>query len=80
MRHGELRQLRNLKREFHQSAPRKKKILKLNEGDYLAENEDLEENEIDIRDVEFRLRNDARQVKVSCRYAFLFAFCFVLNL
>ncbi|CAG7718391.1 unnamed protein product [Allacma fusca] len=64
LRHGELKQLRMLKKEFHQTVTRKKKILKLSEGDYIQENEDeLEDDEIDIRDVEFRMRNDSREVK-----------------
>lgn len=50
------------------TAPRKKKFLKLNE-DYGQGEDDLPsdndaDGDIDIRDVEFRLRNDFQQVKV----------------
>lgn len=68
MRHGEVKQLRSMKKDYHMAAPRKKKFLKLNE--YYGQGEDFSENEadddnIDIKDVEFRLRNDSRQVKVT---------------
>jgi len=67
MRHGELKQLRALKKEYHMAAPRKKKFLKLEESEYGIENpnSDQEEVEPDIRDIEFRLKNDSGQVKVS---------------
>lgn len=68
MRHGEVKQLRSMKKDYHMAAPKKKKFLKLNE--YYGQGEDFSENEaddenIDIKDVEFRLRNDSRQVKVK---------------
>ncbi len=71
MRHGEVKQLRSMKKDYHNAAPRKKKFLKLNE--YSGQGEDFSENEaddenIDIKDVEFRLRNDSRQVKVTFLY------------
>jgi len=68
MRHGELKQLRSLKREYHQAAPRKKKYLKLEDSEHgLGNDEDSDQEtdgQIDIRDVDFRLRNDSHQVKV----------------
>jgi len=66
MRHGEVKQLRLLKKEYHMAAPRKKKVLKFEDGIDAADGSDQEgDNDgIDIRDVEFRLRNDTKQVKV----------------
>lgn len=66
MRHGEVKQLRSIKRDFHMSAPRKKKFLKLEHSDYAIDDDDAEADDgpLDIRDVEFRLRHDAHQVKV----------------
>jgi hypothetical protein len=66
MRHGEVKQLRSLKKDYHMAAPRKKKILKFEDGVDAGDGSDQEEDnaDIDIRDVEFRLRNDSRQVKV----------------
>jgi hypothetical protein len=50
------------------SAPRKKKFLKLEDSEYAIDgaddDEDNQDAPLDIRDVEFRLRNDAYQVKV----------------
>lgn len=71
MRHGEVKQLRSLKKEYHMAAPRKKKFLKLDEDYGQGEDHDSDaedggdDGDIDIKDVEFRLRNDSRQVKVS---------------
>ncbi|XP_046400213.1 probable ATP-dependent RNA helicase DHX34 [Ischnura elegans] len=66
IRHGELKLLRSLKRAHDQSGPRKKKMLKLDlfnlEGSGVLEMEDKDSNEIDIKDVEFRLRNTSSQV------------------
>lgn len=66
LRHGELKQLRSIKRDYHLAAPRKKKFLKLEDSEYAIDDGDDEEGDgsVDIRDVEFRLRNDASQVKV----------------
>jgi len=73
MRHGELKHLRSLKKEFHMAAPRKKKILKFEDGvdaGDVSDGEGAGGDNIDIRDVEFRLRNDHKQVKVrqSCTF------------
>lgn len=70
MRHGEVKQLRTLKKEYHMAAPRKKKFLKLDEDyaqgeDNLPSENEGDDGEIDIKDVEFRLKNDSRQVKVA---------------
>ncbi|ODN01337.1 putative ATP-dependent RNA helicase DHX34 [Orchesella cincta] len=68
MRHGEVKQLRSLKKEYHMTSSRKKKFLKLDseygQGEDLpSDNEEDGDGSIDIKDVEFRLRNDSRQVK-----------------
>ncbi|XP_071450187.1 probable ATP-dependent RNA helicase DHX34 [Hetaerina americana] len=67
IRYGELKLLRSLKRAHDQSGPRKRKILKLDlfnlEGSGAIEVEDKDSNEIDIKDVEFRLRNTSSQVQ-----------------
>lgn len=51
------------------AAPRKKRFLKLEDSEYSVDDPENEEDDadapVDIRDVEFRLRNDANQVKVK---------------
>jgi hypothetical protein len=53
------------------AAPRKKKFLKLEDGEYGggedAASDQEEDAEPDIKDIEFRLRNDSSQVKVRKR-------------
>lgn len=63
MRHGELKLLKSLKRTYKQSAPRKRKQLKLESFDIQLEDNDHDDGEIDIKDVEFRMRNDPNQVQ-----------------
>ncbi|XP_076664507.1 putative ATP-dependent RNA helicase DHX34 isoform X2 [Andrena cerasifolii] len=63
MRHGELKLLKSLKRTYKQSAPRKRKQLKLESFDIQLEDNDQDDGEIDIKDVEFRMRNDPNQVQ-----------------
>ena len=59
-RHGELKNLRHLKKEFHkQEGPKKKKILKM--AMYEA-TEDQDDDKLDIKDIEFRMRNDTSNV------------------
>lgn len=58
-RHGELRQLRDMKRNFHRKE-KKKRTLRVGETEEI---EDWEEEEVDIKDVDFRLRNDLGKVK-----------------
>ena len=73
-RYGELKQLRTLRREHRLAAPRKKKVLKLESGSgFDAADVELSDEDggtagggdgaVDIRDVEFRLRHDSRQVR-----------------
>ncbi|XP_012281786.1 probable ATP-dependent RNA helicase DHX34 [Orussus abietinus] len=63
MRHGELKLLKSLKRTYRQTAPRKRKELKLDLFDIQIDDNDNNDGEIDIKDVEFRMRNDASQVQ-----------------
>lgn len=63
IRHGELKLLKSLKRTYKQSAPRKRKQLKVDTFDIQLEDNDNDDNEIDIKDVEFRMKNDANQVQ-----------------
>lgn len=63
LRHGELRLLKNLKRTYRQSAPRKRKELKVDPFDIQTDDKDENDGEIDIKDVEFRMRNDSSQVQ-----------------
>jgi len=57
-RHGELRQLREMKRDIKKTE-RKKKTLKVGED----QDGDVDDDVKDIKDVEFRMRNDAGQVR-----------------
>lgn len=62
MRHGELKLLKSLKRNYKQNEPRKRKQLKVDTFEIQFEdNEDNEEP--DIKDIEFRMRNDSNQVQ-----------------
>ncbi|XP_077495677.1 putative ATP-dependent RNA helicase DHX34 isoform X2 [Amblyomma americanum] len=68
-RHGEMKQLRDLRRQL-QKAPRKKRILHVgHRGD-----EDEEGEEIDIKDVEFRLQQDPALVQEFLRRSRSFGF------
>ena len=58
-RHGELRQLRDMKRTLKKTE-RKKKTLRVGEDQDMDEKED---EEMDPKDVDFRMRNDAGQVR-----------------
>lgn len=59
-RHGELKHLRNLKRSFHH-ASKSSKMLKL-DSEFVINNES-EDDEIDIKDIEFQISNDKLQVQ-----------------
>ncbi|XP_017888997.1 probable ATP-dependent RNA helicase DHX34 [Ceratina calcarata] len=63
IRHGELKLLKSLKRTYKQSEPRKRKKLKLESFDIQIEDNDQDDGEIDIKDIEFRMRNDPSQVQ-----------------
>ncbi|KAJ8670739.1 hypothetical protein QAD02_001998 [Eretmocerus hayati] len=61
IRHGELKLLRSLKRSYKQSDSNRRKQLKLEDDTYTIEN-DQEDAEVDIKDIEFRMRNDVTKV------------------
>ncbi|CAK9825387.1 Probable ATP-dependent RNA helicase DHX34 [Anthophora retusa] len=63
IRHGELKLLKSLKRTYKQSEPRKRKQLKVESFDVQIEDNDHCDEEIDIKDIEFRMRNDPNQVQ-----------------
>ena len=58
-RHGELRQLKDIKRNVNKQE-RKKKTLRVGETEEL---DDQDDNEIDLKDVDFRMRNDSSRVR-----------------
>ncbi|TRY63932.1 hypothetical protein TCAL_10894 [Tigriopus californicus] len=63
VRHGELKQLRNLKRDIlKKEGPRKKKILKMTNLEGVMESEDMDDN-TDLKDIEFRMKNDGKKVR-----------------
>ncbi|XP_065221924.1 probable ATP-dependent RNA helicase DHX34 [Planococcus citri] len=64
IRHGELKQLRKLKREYENETSNKPKILKIDKS-MEVERPDYEEEDTstDIRDIEFRMRNNPSQVQ-----------------
>ncbi|KAH8396464.1 hypothetical protein KR222_010680, partial [Zaprionus bogoriensis] len=76
-RHGELRQLKALKRRQRYEQPRQRKQLKQQHGHGHADDNDEDEAEQaahgqageDMRDVDFRLRHDARQLALLERSA-----------
>ncbi|KZC06163.1 putative ATP-dependent RNA helicase DHX34, partial [Dufourea novaeangliae] len=63
IRHGELKLLKSLKRTYKQSAPKKRKRLKLESFNIHLEDDDHDDDEIDIKDIEFRMKNDPSQVQ-----------------
>lgn len=63
IRKGELRQLKQMQRAHKYDAPRKRKLKKMDQ--YSIVNEDEEDGTVDIRDVDFRLSNDASKIDVS---------------
>lgn len=65
MRHGELKLLRSMKRDFQNAAPRKRTLLKVDPFEVCG-GEEEEKPGVDIKDVEFRLRNDSSQLQVCC--------------
>ncbi|XP_011867722.1 PREDICTED: probable ATP-dependent RNA helicase DHX34 [Vollenhovia emeryi] len=61
IRHGELKLLKTLKRTYKQSEPKKRKQLKVETFDIQLEDDD--NGQLDIKDIEFRMRNDSSQVQ-----------------
>ncbi len=70
IRHGELRQLKELRRAHKIEAPKKRKLLK--SDPWGLEAEDVDDKTVDIRDVEFRLSHDSSKINVSFRFGFDF--------
>lgn len=62
IRHGELRQLKEMKRAHKFEAPQKRKLLK---SDTWGLEDNVEEDQsVDIRDVDFRLSHDPSKINV----------------
>lgn len=76
IRKGELRQLKQMQREHKHEAPKRRK-LKMTQ--YSNENEDADDGSIDIRDVDFRLSNDASKIDVSLKMRDIFYFNFAIS-
>lgn len=68
IRHGEMRQLKQLKRAHKMEAPRKRKLLR-QDSYQIDKGEDSEgDGQVDIRDVEFRMSHDSSRMQVSSFY------------
>ncbi|XP_022185424.2 probable ATP-dependent RNA helicase DHX34 [Nilaparvata lugens] len=66
LRHGEVKLLKDMKRSYDQTPHRKAKILKADRFELALPDEDEcggNDGPIDIRDIDFRLSNDSRQVQ-----------------
>uniref|UniRef100_A0A1B6D6A9 RNA helicase n=1 Tax=Clastoptera arizonana TaxID=38151 RepID=A0A1B6D6A9_9HEMI len=59
LRHGEVKLLKSMKRSIQNESPRKKRLLKMDTWTI----DDEEDKTIDIRDVDFRLKNDTSQIQ-----------------
>lgn len=64
LRHGELKLLRGMKKTHKEEDSRKRKILKKDMWE-IEDNLDAEDDSVDIRDIDFRMRHNQRQVKVK---------------
>lgn len=62
LRHGEVKLLKSLKRSLQDEAPRRRRTLKPDSWT-IADGED-DKSVVDIRDIDFRLKNDSSQLKV----------------
>lgn len=62
IRHGELKLLKSLKKTYKQREPKRRKQLKVETFDIQLEDND-DNGELDIKDIEFRMRNDSSQVQ-----------------
>lgn len=61
IRHGELKQLKELRKEHRMEAPRKRKLLK--SDPWGLEQGEEDDGKVDIRDVEFRLSHDSSKIQ-----------------
>lgn len=68
LRHGEVKLLKSLKRSLQDEAPRRRRTLKPDSWT-IAEDED-DKSAVDIRDIDFRLKNDSSQLQVLDLLAF----------
>jgi len=59
----ELKLLKSLKRTCKQNEPKRRKRLKVETFDIQLEGNDEDNGELDIKDIEFRMRNDSNQVQ-----------------
>lgn len=55
--------MKQIKRNYKQNEPRSRKKLKVDTSEIEMENDCNETDEIDIKDVEFRMKNDLSQVQ-----------------
>ncbi|CAF4825543.1 unnamed protein product [Pieris macdunnoughi] len=63
MRHGQMKQLKDMRRQYKQKAAedsKKRKRLKVDSWEIV---DDKDDNSMDIRDIEFRLSNDANRIQ-----------------
>lgn len=67
LRHGELKLLHNMKKTHKEEDSKKRKVLKKDMWE-IENNLDAEDDSVDIRDIDFRLRHNQRQVKVKITY------------
>ncbi|KAJ8714474.1 hypothetical protein PYW07_002699 [Mythimna separata] len=66
LRHGQMKQLKDARRQFKQKAAndlKRKKRLKVDSWEIVDENTNADDDVIDIRDVEFRMTNDAARIQ-----------------
>nr|XP_049702650.1 probable ATP-dependent RNA helicase DHX34 isoform X1 [Helicoverpa armigera] len=66
LRHGQMKQLKDARRQYKQKAAndmKRKKRLKVDSWEIVDENTNDDDDVIDIRDVEFRLTNDAQRIQ-----------------
>ncbi|XP_063894921.1 probable ATP-dependent RNA helicase DHX34 isoform X2 [Helicoverpa armigera] len=66
LRHGQMKQLKDARRQYKQKAAndmKRKKRLKFDSWEIVDENTNDDDDVIDIRDVEFRLTNDAQRIQ-----------------
>lgn len=62
LRHGEVKLLKSIKKSIQEEVPKKKRLLKMDTWKIEEENDDRAT--VDIRDVDFRLKNDNSQLQV----------------
>ncbi|XP_068226643.1 probable ATP-dependent RNA helicase DHX34 [Palaemon carinicauda] len=77
-RHGELRQLHELKKELHKEGPRKTRVLKVSHTESIASDE--EDVSTDIKDLDFRIKNDQKRLHEIYRSSNIHTFKDVLML